>query len=87
MKPKIALKKIWFDEDITEFLVTVSDGVSTFKSEVYVGYKYLEILIKELNTFKDQIYGGLYDIEMGEFGPEYANGAFKARLHYYATGM
>ena len=86
MNPKIALKKIWLDEDVAEFVVTVIDGVSTFKSKVYVGYDYLKILIKELSTFKDQIYGGLYDIEMGEFGPEYASGAFKARLHYYVPG-
>jgi hypothetical protein len=29
------------------------------------------------------VYGGIYDIEFGKFGPEFANGAFHARLHFH----
>jgi hypothetical protein len=35
-----------------------------------------------MNIFKLHIYGGLFDLEFGEFGPEYANGAFHARFHF-----
>jgi hypothetical protein len=29
------------------------------------------------------VYGGIYDMEFGKFGREYANGAFQARLHFH----
>jgi hypothetical protein len=32
---------------------------------------------------KDHVYGGIYDIQFGVFGPEYASGAFHARLHFH----
>jgi hypothetical protein len=50
---------------------------------VYVGHQGMKDLIVELSIFKDHIYGGIYDIQMGEFGPEYASGAFHARLHFH----
>ena len=28
------------------------------------------------------MYGGIYDIRLGSFGPEYASGTFHARLHF-----
>ncbi len=86
MKSKIRLKKTWFDEDLEEFTVTVCDGSSQFESTVYVGSTHIGHLIRDLNAFRDQIYGGIYDLAMGEFGPEYANGAFLARLHFYMPG-
>jgi hypothetical protein len=30
-----------------------------------------------------QIYGGMFNMEAGEGGPEYASGAFHARFHWY----
>jgi hypothetical protein len=30
--------------------------------------------------------GGIYDIKFGEFGHEYASGAFQARLHFPQDG-
>jgi hypothetical protein len=39
-----------------------------------------------LEIFKDQIYGGIYDLEFGSFGPEYASGAFHARLQFQDRG-
>ena len=86
MKPGIKLEQKRFDEDVTEFKVTVADGSSEFSTDVYVSCDYLAKLIGDLCVFRDQIYGGLYDIEMGSFGPEYANGAFHARLHFYVAG-
>lgn len=39
--------------------------------------------MSSLNTFKLHTYGGILNIEFGEFGLEYANGAFYGRLHFY----
>jgi hypothetical protein len=86
MKPSIALKKIWYDSDVVEFEITTSDGSSQFCVMVYMGHENLKLLIAELNDFKDKLYGGIYDMKFGEFGPEYANGAFRARLHFLTDG-
>jgi hypothetical protein len=32
------------------------------------------------------VHGGIYDIAFGSFGPEYAGGAFHARLHFQPLG-
>src|SRR5205814_6708344 len=42
--------------------------------------------IEKLSTFKTHIHGGLLDLRFGEFGCEYANGAFHARLHFSKPG-
>lgn len=70
-----------------EFRVISSDGVSIFVNEIYVGYGAYDELISGLDRFKDQIYGGIYDIELGSFGPEYASGALTARLHFQDRGL
>ena len=36
-----------------------------------------------LRTFGGQIHGGLFDLDAGNEGPEYAGGWFRARFHYY----
>lgn len=86
MNSGIYLKKIWFDEDVVELKIDSSDGNSLFSNKVYVGHKELDDLIAGLNTFRDHVYGGIYNIRFGEFGPEYANGAFDARLHFQKPG-
>ncbi len=83
MKPGIYFKKIWFDDDVVELKIDSFDGNSFFSNKVYVGHQGMKDLIVELSIFKDHIYGGIYDIQMGEFGPEYASGAFHARLHFH----
>jgi hypothetical protein len=83
MKPGIHFTKIWFDDDMIELRIDVSDGVSSFSNKVYVGYATLSDAAVELERFKNHIHGGLLDIRFGEFGQEYANGAFHARLHFY----
>lgn len=82
MHQGITFKNIWHDDDMYEFKVISSDGISTFVNEIYVGYGTYDELIEGLDRFKDQIYGGIYDIELGSFGPEYASGALIARLHF-----
>jgi hypothetical protein len=82
----IRICKIWFDVDIVELSIQVSDGQSQFRNRVYVGHEHLENVVNSLESFKSQIHGGIYDIGFGKFGPEYANGAFLARLHYQRSG-
>ena len=86
MSSGISFNKIWFDEDLIEFEISISDGVSLFCTKVYVGHQTFDELIADLNRFKSQIYGGICDLRLGEFGPEYASGAFHARLHFHKPG-
>ena len=82
----IQLSRIWSDEDMVELRVTVADGVSRFVNQLYVGHRRLADTTSELETFKGQVHGGILDVRLGEFGCEYANGAFHARLHYPKPG-
>jgi len=86
MNPGICLKKIWFDEDVVELRIDSSDGTSLFSNKVYAGHTELDDLIAGLNAFGDQVYGGIYSIQFGAFGPEYAGGALDARLHFQEPG-
>jgi hypothetical protein len=86
MKAGISFKKVWFDDDLVELEITTSDGVSRFGTKVYAGHQALGELIADLDRFKSQVHGGIYDIRLGAFGPEYASGAFQARLHFYQPG-
>jgi hypothetical protein len=86
MKQGIILKKTWSDEGLIEIEVTASDGFSTFRTRVDVGRGKLAKLVEDLNRFKGQIHGGIHDVRLGAFGPEYASGAFHARLHFHRSG-
>ncbi len=86
MKPAIHFKKIWFDDDVVELRIDVSDGDSQFSNTVYAGHQALEEVVKSLDTFRNHIHGGICDIKFGEFGPEYAKGGFQARLHFQPSG-
>ena len=82
MKPGIHLAKIWSDDDVIELKIDVCDGASTFSNRVYLGYDALANAVQGLDSFKNAIHGGLFDLRFGEFGPEYANGAFHARFDF-----
>jgi hypothetical protein len=86
MTPGIQFTKIWFDIDVVEFEIESSDGKSLFSNQVYVGHGHLNDLIEGLSTFRRHVHGGIYDIAFGSFGPEYASGAFHARLHFQPPG-
>lgn len=86
MKPNFAIKKIWNDDELFEILVSACDGRSEFQTRIYIGSGQLGELLESLRKFKDQIHGGIYDIEFGKFGPEYASGACLVRLHFSAPG-
>lgn len=86
MSAGIKLNKIWSDEDMVEFRISIDDGESRFCNKVYVGHAYLRETVAGLDRFKDQVYGGIYELRFGEFGPEYASGALHARLHFQDRG-
>lgn len=82
MNPELLITKIWFDDDLTELLITVCDGSSLFVNKTYVANDAIANFIDSLNVFKNSYYGGITDIMWGGFGYEYASGAFAARLHF-----
>jgi hypothetical protein len=86
MNSGISLKKVWADADLVEFAITSSDGDSLSTINVYVRHRDFNRVIEELDRFKSHLHGGIYDLRFGEFGPEYAMGAFHARLHFYEPG-
>ena len=87
MNPGISLSKIWFDDDMVKLKIDSFDGNSLFSTNVYVGHEQLNSLVAGLSIFKDHVHGGIYDIELGSFGREYASGAFRARLHFQERGQ
>lgn len=76
------IARIWSDDDMVELTIEVADGLSRFVNRVYVGIGHLADTIEKLDTFKTQVHGGLFDLRFGEFGCEYANGAFHARFYF-----
>ena len=86
MKLGIRLITIWVDIDLIELKVEVSNGISLFFNQVYVQHEALTYMIADLKVFRNQIKGGLLDVRLGEFGPEYANGAFHGRFHFQGLG-
>jgi len=87
MRRGITLVKIWSDADVIEARITTSDGTSSFTSDVYIGHQSLEQAVGDLTTFKIMFHGGVLDLRFGEFGPEYAAGAFHGRLHFPKPGQ
>lgn len=71
---------------MVELRIGACDGTSAFSNKVYVGHQKLRDAVGALNRFKDHVHGGLYDLRFGDFGPEYASGAFHARLQFRDRG-
>ena len=86
MTPGITFTRIWYDDDVVELAVKVRDDASSFTTNVYVGHQQLKNVVEELEGFRNQVHGGLYDLTLGSFGPEYANGAFHAKFHFRSPG-
>jgi len=86
MKPGIQISRVWSDDDVVELRILVSDGTSYFSNKAYVGHAALEDAVSSLHVFKDHVQGGLFDLQFGAFGPEYASGAFHGRFHFPAPG-
>lgn len=86
METGISFLRIWADEDMVELRIEANDGASTFGINVYAGHQRLKDAAAGLDRFKDHVHGGIHDLRFGEFGPEYASGAFHARLHFQEMG-
>ncbi|MFC4727216.1 hypothetical protein [Coralloluteibacterium thermophilus] len=80
------MTKIWSDEGLVELRILVTNEESSFSNTVYVGEAVLREMAGELLVFRNHVDGEIKDIRLGEFGPEYANGAFHARFHFRAPG-
>jgi hypothetical protein len=86
MDRNISLQRVWSDEDVDQLHIVSSDGCSTSCVTVYVARALWDTLVRDLDRFKTHLHGGLYDLKLGEFGPEFAGGAVLARLHFYPPG-
>ena len=83
MLPRIAITRTWSDDDVAQLTFEVCDGASVFTNEAYASLDWGATAAAALRTFGRQIHGGLFNLEAGEGGLEYASGSFRARFHYY----
>lgn len=86
MKHEVRFTRIWSDEDSLELRIEVRDGRSHFSIDAYVGVDWPSEVKKSLLVFRDHIHDGIFDLKVGELGPEYASGAFVARMHFAPPG-
>ena len=83
MLPRITITRTWSDNDVAQLTFEVCDGVSVFTNQAYASPDWGAAAAAALRVFGEQIHGGLFDLEGGNEGPEYASGWFRARFHYY----
>jgi hypothetical protein len=83
MGPRIAITRTWSDNDLAQLAFEVCDGTSLFANESYVPLDWGVTTASALRTFGQQIHGGLFDLQAGEEGSEYAGGFVRARFHWY----
>lgn len=86
MRSGIRITRGWSDEHAIELRCIVSDGTSLFVNEVYSEPARLKEIVASLRSFAGQIDGGLLDVQLGAFGPEWGSGAFHARFHFARPG-
>lgn len=87
MNPRIAITRKWSDADMAQLAFEVCDGVSLFANHAYAPLNWGAGGAAALRTFGRQIHGGLFNLEAGAEGPEYAGGSFRARFHWYKPGQ
>jgi hypothetical protein len=83
MTPRIAITRTWSDNDVAQLAFEVCDGTSTFMNEAYVRLDWAVATASSLRAFAQQMHGGLFDLQAGEDGLEYAGGYIRARFHWY----
>ena len=81
MQSFIRVSRRWEDDDILQLEIEVCDGSSTVLTGAYERLEWFTTVADGLERFGKQIYGGLFDLQAGNFGPEYASGALDARFH------
>ena len=82
MEPHLTLSSVWYDDDLWELRIQVSDGHTRFVTQVYQAHDDRLQWVAQLTIFSRQVYGGLLDLQLGHFGPEYAAGAVHIRFHF-----
>lgn len=87
MKPHIAIRREWSDADVLLLAFQVCDGKSLFVNDAYAELDWGTRAATGLGTFSHQVHGGLFNLETGDGGPEYAGGAFRARFHFYKPNL
>ena len=83
MLPRISVKRTWSDVDVVRLSLEVCDGTSRVIVEAYADLDWGTASARSLKAFSYQIHGGIFDLEAGKDGPEYAGGAFRARFHWF----
>jgi hypothetical protein len=79
----IRISNEWSDNDVLQLRFEVCDGESTFINSAYASLDWFRNVAGALEGFGKQVYGGLYDMEAGTPGPEFADGAFVGRFHWF----
>jgi len=72
MLPRITITRTWSDNDVAQLTFEVCDVVSVFTNEAYASLDWGAAAAAALRTFGEQIHGGLFDLEAGKEGLEYA---------------
>lgn len=83
MRSFVRIATIWSDNDVRELQFEVSDGVSIVANTAYVSIGWFAQTAEALERLGRQVHGGLYDLEAGTPGPEFAEGAFEARFQWH----
>ena len=83
MLPRITITRTWSDNDVAQLTFEVCDGVSVFTNVAYASLDWGAVAAAALRTLGKQIHGGLFDLEAGKEGLEYASGSFRSRFHHY----
>ncbi|NUP98101.1 MAG: hypothetical protein HUU28_18245 [Planctomycetaceae bacterium] len=86
MRRGVEVERVWGDGDLVELEWRVSDGTSLVVNRVYVGHEQLVEAAEALARFDDSAGGAEFELALGKFGPEFANGAFCAHFRYFAPG-
>ena len=83
----LSLTRVWHDDDLVELCVAVTTCNAHFSTTVYAGHRELSGMLSSLAAFATSLSDGLScEIGLGQFGPAFANGAWRLRLQFVAPG-
>lgn len=86
MSSGISFTKIWEDDDLLEIRIEMGDGQFRFQNEVYAGHAQLSGFVAALDELRLHIHGGQYEMQFGEFGPQFGGGACQLIFHFDLQG-
>ena len=85
MSGYIRISTDWWDDHVSQIRIEVSDGSARFVNTTYVSPNWLHETAQSLKTFREQAADSMFDWEAGAAGPEFAGGAFVARMHFHES--